>query len=39
MLKRVERYAKLGSDVARRLGADDWIEPTAVVRLVAEDRP
>jgi hypothetical protein len=39
MLERVERYSKLGSDVVRWLGADDRIEPAAVVRPVAGGWP
>jgi hypothetical protein len=34
VLERVERYAKLDLDVVRWLGAGDWIEPAAAVRLV-----
>jgi hypothetical protein len=38
VLDLVERYAKLDPDVVRWLDADDWIEPAAVVRLVAGGR-
>jgi hypothetical protein len=39
VFERAKRYAKLGPDVVRWRGADDWIEPATVVRLVAEGRP
>jgi hypothetical protein len=39
VLEWVERYAKLDPGVVRWLGADDWIEPAAVVRPVAVGRP
>jgi hypothetical protein len=37
--ERVERYGEMDPAIVRWLGANDWIEPAAVVRLVAGGRP
>jgi hypothetical protein len=39
VLDRVERYGEMDPDLVRWLGADDWLEPAAVVRLVSGCRP
>jgi hypothetical protein len=37
--QRLERHAQDDPQFVRWLGADDWIEPAAVVRLVSGGRP
>ena len=37
--ERLERYAEMDPKVLRWLGADDWLEPAAVIRLVLRGRP
>jgi hypothetical protein len=35
MRERVERYGEMDPDIVRWVGGTDWMEPAAVVRLVA----